>query len=81
MKNNGLPTAGCDPYTSAASGKVGVCPYDCSMGDNSTFRLYYGQDAYIVPVTDDDLKSEVYANGPFEVDMVDFANFQTYKGM
>lgn len=49
-------------------------------GDNSTFRLYQTTGAYTVPVDHLSLKTEVFTNGPIEVDFALQQDFQDYKG-
>lgn len=54
------------------------CPSGCNDTENWSTSLHYGQTSYSVS-GEDDIKSEIYQNGPVEVAFDVYSDFLTYK--
>lgn len=67
----------CFPYTSGVNGLISKCPSKCV--DGSPFKLYRFQKFNYFSNTDD-MKMEIYKNGPITTGFAVFNDFINYKG-
>jgi cathepsin B len=77
LTNTGIVTDSCFPYTSG-DGSVPHCLHGkCS--DSEDYVKYRCQDGSVVEATTpDQIKSEIYANGPMETAFTVYSDFMNY---
>jgi len=76
MRDDGLPTLDCVPYTSGSSGSSGSCPSSCANGDEMKF--YKAASEYSLSSIDD-IKTDIANHGPVEAAFSVYQDFMTYK--
>ncbi|KAG8185661.1 hypothetical protein JTE90_008931 [Oedothorax gibbosus] len=61
--------------------KTPQCVNSCEAGYNVSYKadLYFGSKAYSIEKDEDQIKTEIYKNGPVEADFTVYGDFVTYK--
>lgn len=76
LEHTGVVTEKCMPYVSG-DGEVPDCPTTCASG---TWKKYNCVIDSTVEATDpDEIKSEIYKNGPMETGFMVYDDFMNYK--
>ena len=85
IAENGMVEESCVPSGASVNGQVDPCPSTCKDGSPLAKKMHKALpgSAYS-PVTDvakaaDQIRADVYKNGPIEVGMWEFDGFQSYK--
>jgi cathepsin B len=55
------------------------CKDTCVNGDDYQKSKTYGADSYVIASNDDQIRTEIFKNGPVEADFTVYADFPTYK--
>jgi cathepsin B len=77
LENNGIVTDSCFPYT-AGPGTEAPCASKCV--DGSAWKKYKcKQNSIVHPTTPDEIKTEIYKNGPMEGAFTVYEDFFNYK--
>lgn len=75
LQNTGIVTDACMPYTSGG-GQTAACPTKCA--DGSPFQKYKVKNVRM-PKSVQEIKTEIFTNGPVETGFLVYADFMSYK--
>jgi cathepsin B len=75
IKNTGLVTDSCDPYTSG-SGTRGTCTKKCA--DGKSWTPYKAKTAFAIDSVEN-MQKEIMTNGPIQVAFMVYKSFMSYK--
>ncbi|XP_038150559.1 cathepsin B [Cyprinodon tularosa] len=72
---------GSRPPCTGEGGDTPKCISECEAGYTPSYKedKHYGQTAYGVPALEDEIKSEIYKNGPVEGAFLVYEDFPSYK--
>lgn len=79
LENYGTVQESCFPYVSGQAGYVPSCPYNCVNGEQM-YKFQANKGSLRRFQTVDQIKQELYANGPVSTGMRTFEDFGVYQG-
>lgn len=77
LNQYGTLTESCFPYTSGKDGTVPNCPNKCQDGKPFKFYRFENHEFF---TNSDDMKLEIYKNGPITTGFAVFSDFTSYQG-
>lgn len=78
LEHTGAVSDKCFPYTSGVDGTVPECPSTCVGGEKQK-KYTCAPGSTVEATTPDEIKAEIYKNGPMETGFMVYSDFMDYK--